>query len=72
MFEETAQQWIRELIQEGTLQGNDREFVRQLTIQYARQLEDIFCQEVKKTLETSGKTDEFERMLLYDSQYISI
>jgi hypothetical protein len=71
MFEETAQQWIREMIQKGTLQENDKEFVRQLTINYARQLEDFFCQEVKNTLQTSGKADEFERMLLYDSQYIN-
>jgi hypothetical protein len=71
MFEETARQWIREMYEEGKLQINDKEFVRQLTKDYACQLENIFTREVINSLEKSGKADEFERMLLYDSQYIN-
>jgi hypothetical protein len=71
MFEETARQWIREMHEAGTLQVNDKEVVRQLTKDYARQIEDIFYREVKNSLEKSGKADEFERMLLYDSQYMN-
>jgi predicted aminopeptidase len=71
MFEETARKWIREMSQEGTLQRHDQEFLRQLTNDYARRLEEIFYTEVKNNLEKSGKAEEFERMLLYDSQYIN-
>ena len=71
MFEETARQWIREMSQEGKLQGHDQEFLTQLTKDYARRLEDIFYTEVKSNLEKSGKAEEFERMLFYDSQYIN-
>jgi len=71
MFEETARQWIREMYEEGKLQINDEEFVRQLTKDYARQLEEVFICEVKDSLNKIGKADEFERMLIYDSQYIN-
>jgi hypothetical protein len=71
MFEETARLWIREMFQECKLHGDDQEFLRQLTKDYARQLEDFFYCEVRNNLEKSGKVEEFERMLLYDSQYIN-
>lgn len=71
MFEETAGHWIREMVEEGKLQGYDQEFLRQLARDYARQLEEFFYREVKNNLEKAGKAEEFERMLLYDSQYIN-
>ena len=55
MFEETTRQWVREMFQEGKLSGCDEEFLKRLTKDYARQLEDIFTREVKKNLEKSGK-----------------
>jgi len=71
MFEETARLWIREMFEERKLYGYDQEFIRQLTKDYARRLEEIFYSEVRNNLEKSGKVEEFERMLLYDSQYIN-
>jgi hypothetical protein len=71
MFEETARQWVREMLQGGKFSGYDEEFLKQLIKDYARQLEEIFTCEVKKNLEKTGKVGEFERMLLYDSQYIN-
>ena len=71
MFEETARQWVREMLQEGKFSGYDEGFLKQLIKDYARQLEEIFTCEVKKNLEKTGKVGEFERMLLYDSQYIN-
>ena len=71
MFEETARQWVREMYGDGKSSGCDDEFLKQLTKDYARQLEEIFTCEVKKNLEKTGKVGEFERMLLYDSQYIN-
>jgi len=71
MFEETARLWINEMFDERKLYGHDQEFIRQLTKDYARQLEEIFYREVRNNLKKSGKVEEFERMLLYDSQYIN-
>ncbi len=71
MFEETARQWVREMYGDIKSSGCDEEFLKQLTKDYARQLEEIFTSEVKKNLQKSGKVGEFERMLLYDSQYIN-
>jgi hypothetical protein len=48
MFEEAARQWVSEMLQEGKLSGCDEEFLKQLTKDYARQLEEIFTCEVKK------------------------
>ncbi|HVO66775.1 MAG TPA: hypothetical protein VMT12_09855 [Syntrophales bacterium] len=71
MFEEVARLWIREICEERKLYGYDQEFLTQLTKDYARQLEDFFYCEVRNNLEKSGKVEEFERMLLYDSQYMN-
>jgi len=71
MFEETARQWVRGLFKEGKLSASDEESLKQLTKDYARQLEEFFISEIKRNLEKSGKVGEFERMLLYDSQYIN-
>jgi hypothetical protein len=70
MFDETVRMWIREMIEEGSMHGSDEEFLKKLTKDYARQLEEIFNREVTLHLEKSGKAEEFERMMLYDSQYI--
>ena len=70
MFEETVKLWIHEMIEEGKLHGYDSDFLKQLTKDYAHQLEEFFYREVTLQLEKSGKAGEFERMMLYDSQYI--
>jgi len=70
MFDETVRMWIREMIEEGTLHGSDEEFLKQRAKDYAHRLEEIFYREVAMQLEKSGKAEEFERMMLYDSQYI--
>lgn len=70
MFDETARMWIREMIERGTLRSEDEESLTQIAKDYARQLEDFFYREVTLHLEKSGKAAEFERMILYDSQYI--
>jgi hypothetical protein len=60
MFKETVLTWMKE--QDITARD-------QLADDYARRLEEIFNQEVTRQLEPLGKAAEFERMLLYDSQY---
>ena len=69
MFRETALTWIAELEDRGKLGPLDGELRSSLADEYALQLEEIFNEEVSRQLEPLGKAAEFERMLLYDSQY---
>jgi hypothetical protein len=69
MFMETALTWIAELEEAGKISSLDTESRRKLANDYAKKLEEIFNEDVAKQLEPLGKAAEFERMLLYDSQY---
>jgi hypothetical protein len=69
MFKETALTWIAELEEAGKLRDLDAESRGRLAGDYAAQLEEIFNAEVSRQLEPIGKAAEFERMVLYDSQY---
>jgi hypothetical protein len=71
MFDEAAKRWIDEMLMKGELKGFSKEGLKQLTVDYARRLEDIFYEEVSKQLELSKKVEEFERILLYDGQYLN-
>ncbi len=70
MFDETVRMWIREMIEEGSMHGSDEEFLKQHTKDYAHSLRKFFIARLPLHLEKSGKAEEFERMMLYDSQYI--
>ena len=69
MFKETALSWIAELEEAGKLGPLDGERRGRLADEYALKLEEIFNEEVSRQLGPLGKAAEFERMLLYDSQY---
>lgn len=69
MFLETALTWISELEEAGKIGSLDTESRRKLANDYASKLEEIFNEYVVRQLEPLGKAAEFERMLLYDSQY---
>jgi hypothetical protein len=71
MFDETAVKWIDEMLLEGKLKGLSQKELKLLRSDYVRRLEKIFHEEVSKQLEPSGKVEEFERMLDYDSQYLN-
>ena len=71
MFDEAAERWIDEILLEGKLKGLSKEEIKKLTADYAGRLEKIFHEEVSKQLELSGKVEEYERMLLYDGQYLN-
>jgi len=71
MYIETARRWIAELRMEGKLADLDSEQLETLANDYAQKLEKIFTEEVTRQMEKYGKADEFERMLLYDSQYMN-
>ena len=69
MFQETAGQWIDELAQEGKLGNLDEEGRRTMIRDYATRIEEFFVAEVTRQLEPMGKVADFERMLIWDTQY---
>jgi hypothetical protein len=69
MFKETALSWIIDLEEDGKLGTLDPESRDKLANEYAQKLEDIFNEAVVTQLKPVGKAADFEKMLLYDSQY---
>jgi hypothetical protein len=68
MFYGIAKQWVDELLKQNRCEPAAAE---QLVSEYAQKLEAIFNEEAKKQLQRFNKADEFERMLLWDTQYVS-
>jgi hypothetical protein len=71
MFEEAARRWIDEMRTEGTLGEVADEALKRLAADYAGRLEKFYYEEVTKQLELRGKAEEFERIMLYDGQYVN-
>jgi phosphoserine aminotransferase len=71
MFEEAAKKWIDDMLREGKLQEVGEGALKKLAADYADRLEKIFHEEVSKQLAVWGKAEEFERILLYDGQYVN-
>jgi hypothetical protein len=69
MFQDIAGQWIDELEQEGKLENLDVESREALRRDYATRIEECFVAEVTRQLEPMGKVADFERMLIWDTQY---
>lgn len=69
MFKETALAWIAEQEDGGKIAPLDRETKNKIADDYAQRLEEIFNTEVLRQLKPLGKDGEYERMLLFDSQY---
>ena len=69
MFQDTASEWIEELDKEGKLGNIDADSRRALVRDYAIRIEEFFVAEVTKQLEPMGKVADFERMLIWDTQY---
>jgi hypothetical protein len=70
MFRETALTWIAELQEAGKLTDLDAETRNKLANDYAQKLEDYFNEAIVNQLKPVGKAADFERMVLYDSQYV--
>jgi hypothetical protein len=69
MFKETALHWIADLEEAGRIGDLDGAARGKLADDYAAKLEAYFNEAVANQLKPLGKDQEFERMLLYDSQY---
>jgi hypothetical protein len=71
MYKEAARLWISELKEEGKLEGLDGEALEKLVNQYTQKIEEGYEEAVKKQLEPVGKVAEFERMMIFDGQYMN-
>lgn len=71
MYEEIAKQWIEEMREKGKIGSLSLEELNRLVDDYAQRIEGIFDEEVSKQMECRGKADDYERMKLYDTQYMS-
>jgi hypothetical protein len=69
MFQDIAQEWVDELTAAGRLENLDEEGRRALRRDYAGRIEEFFVAAVTKQLEPMGKVSDFERMLVWDTQY---
>jgi hypothetical protein len=71
MYKETAREWVNQMKAEGRLEGLDDEALDKLVNQYATKIEEGYEEAVKKQLEPVGKVAEFERMMIFDGQYMN-
>jgi len=69
MFKEETLQWIKEMQSKGQLAGLDAAALNQLADEYAAKLEAYFYEAVRKQLAPFGKVADFDKMLIYDTQY---
>ncbi|MCK9230884.1 MAG: hypothetical protein M0Q23_08975 [Syntrophales bacterium] len=70
MFKETVLGWIAEMEEKGTIGRLDEGARTRLVDDYAVKLEEFFTQAVTKQLKPTGKAADFERMMIYDGQYV--
>lgn len=69
MYYETVKEWADELIKDQKLKDIAKETLNKKILECEKLLEKIFMQEVAKQLEPINKVAEFERIVLFDSQY---
>jgi hypothetical protein len=69
MFKEETTRWVDEMRAEGKLAELDDAACNKLADEYAIKLEKYFNEAVRKQLAPVGKVADFEKMLIYDSQY---
>jgi len=70
MFKEIALTWISELQEMGKLPDLDPEARNRLAADYTQKLEEYFNEAVVNQLKPVGKAADYEKMMLYDSQYV--
>jgi len=70
MFQETAREWIEQWQGEGLLERGDEARTARLVKDCAARIEEIFTAAVTRQLTPLGKAADFERLLLWDTQYV--
>lgn len=71
MFLETTRDWVNELHKEGKLEDKSPDELETLARELSVKLEEYYYEEIRDQMEKIGKAAEFERMVLFDTQYLS-
>ncbi len=71
MFLETTRDWVKELHNEGKLEGDSPEELEKMARELSVKLEEYYYEEIRDQMEKIGKAAEFDRMVLFDTQYLS-
>ncbi len=71
MFLEATRYWVKELQYEGKLSDKSPEELEQMALDLSVKLEEYYFEQVRDQMEKLGKSAELERMILYDTQYLS-
>ncbi len=71
MFLETTRDWVNELHNEGKLVDKSLDELEKMARELSVRLEEYYYEEIRDQMEKIGKAAEFERMVLFDTQYLS-
>ncbi len=71
MFLEATRYWVNELQKKGKLADKSEAEMEQMAVDLSVKLEEYYYEQVRDQMEKLGKSAEFERMILYDTQYLS-
>jgi len=71
MFLETTRNWVNELQNEEKLVDKSPEELEKMARDLSVKLEEYYYEEIRDQMEKIGKAAEFERMVLFDTQYLS-
>lgn len=70
MFYETAGDWVNAWIEDGSLPALEGDARSRVIKECAGRIEEIFCADVLRQLTPMGKAADFERMMVWDTQYV--
>lgn len=71
MFITATRFWVGELQKKGKLHDKSPAELEQMAVDLSVKLEEYYYEQVRDQMEKLGKAAEFERMLDYDTQYLS-
>ena len=71
MFLEATRYWVKELQHKGKLTDKNPDELEQMALELSAKLESYYYEQIRDQMEKLGKTAELERMILYDTQYLS-
>jgi len=71
MYKSLALEWIEEMYSSGEIPPLDEREKDKLAERYAVRIEEIIEQEARALLIRMGKGEEYERMQMFDGQYLN-
>jgi hypothetical protein len=71
MFLDATRYWVKELQQKGKLHDKSPDELEKLAVELSVKLEEYYYEQIRDQMEKLDKSAELERMILYDTQYLS-